>query len=288
MISISRRIRSRQSERTSQSSVGDGRGKRNLVPSTFQGFCPSWVSPSETENGKKLEAVGHDALTGVRVGGTRRARRWLLVIGEEPGVPRFGLHCAVGLFIVEPDGSDGDIVQRRAKAIRFWTNPSARTGKSGLWAISPIEQGDTMETIHEPSDGVSQKSGVRRREFLRLGAIGGAAVAAGAVATTWAPQLRQRGLLSADGVFDAASIAWANDLYDEEFPTSPLILNPFSDELPVPQALRPEPYGDWTYWPNVPGPEDGCQNSYGNDRHQRWCGDPRSAERQLRWCTRSS
>ena len=132
-----------------------------------------------------------------------------------------------------------------------------------------------METIHEPSDGVSQKSGVRRREFLRLGAIGGAAVAAGAVATTWAPQLRQRGLLSADGVFDAASIVWANDLYDEEFPTSPLILNPFSDELPVPQALRPEPYGDWTYWPNVPGPEDGCQNSYGNDRHQRWCGDPR-------------
>ena len=56
-----------------------------------------------------------------------------------------------------------------------------------------------METIHEPSDGVNQKSGVRRREFIRLGAIGGAAVAAGAVASTWAPQLRQRGLLSADG-----------------------------------------------------------------------------------------
>ncbi len=33
-------------------------------------------------------------------------------------------------------------------------------------------------------------------------------------------------------------------LYDEVFPTSPLILNPFSDALTVPQALRPEPYGD--------------------------------------------
>src|SRR6187431_2915348 len=131
-----------------------------------------------------------------------------------------GLHCAGGVFIVGPGRGDGDIVKRRAKAIRVWqTCLGARA--SGLWAISPIEQGDMMEAIHEPSDGVSQKSGVRRREFLRLGAIGGAAVAAGAVATTWAPQLRQRGLLSADGVFDAASIAWANDLYDEEFPTSP-------------------------------------------------------------------
>ena len=52
-----------------------------------------------------------------------------------------------------------------------------------------------METIHERSDGVSQKSRVGRREFIRLGAIGGAAVADGAVASTWMPDLRQRGLL---------------------------------------------------------------------------------------------
>ena len=131
-----------------------------------------------------------------------------------------------------------------------------------------------METVHEPSDGMNQKSRVGRREFIRLGAIGGAAVAAGAVASTWMPDLRKRGLLSAEGVFDAASIAWADMLYDESYPTSPLILNPFSDELPVPVALRPEPYGDWTYWPDAPGPGDGRQNSYGNDRHQRWCDDP--------------
>ena len=98
-----------------------------------------------------------------------------------------------------------------------------------------------METVQRP-DGVNQKSRVPRREFLRLGAIGGAAVAAGAVASTWMPDLRKRGLLSAEGVFDAGSIAWADVLYLESFPTSPLILNPFTDQLPVPKALVPEPY----------------------------------------------
>src|SRR6478735_4773224 len=117
-----------------------------------------------------------------------------------------------------------------------------------------------METVHEPLDGVNQKSGVARREFLRLGAIGGAAVAAGAVATTWMPGLRQRGLLSADGVFDAASIAWADSLYKEVFPTSPLILNPFSDELTIPKAMIPEDYGDWSNWSNAPGSGDGQPN----------------------------
>ena len=132
-----------------------------------------------------------------------------------------------------------------------------------------------METIHEPLDGVNQKSRVARREFLRLGAIGGAAVAAGAVAATWMPDLRQRGLLSADGVFDAASIAWADSLYKEVFPTSPLILNPFSDELPIPKAMLPEKYDDWSNWSNAPGPGEGQQNSIGNQKHQRWCNTDR-------------
>jgi FtsP/CotA-like multicopper oxidase with cupredoxin domain len=132
-----------------------------------------------------------------------------------------------------------------------------------------------METVHEPLDGVDQKSRVARREFLRLGAIGGAAVAAGAVASTWMPDLRRRGLLSTDGVFDAASIAWADSLYREAFPTSPLVLNPFSDELPIPQALVPEPYTDWSNWTNAPGPGEGQQNSLGNQKHQRWCGEDR-------------
>ena len=126
-----------------------------------------------------------------------------------------------------------------------------------------------METVQRP-DGVNQKSRVPRREFLRLGAIGGAAVAAGAVASTWMPDLRERGLLSAEGVFDAGSIAWADVLYLESFPTSPLILNPFTDELPVPKALVPEL--DCANWDLPPGPGDGQQNSMRNQRHQRWCG----------------
>src|SRR4029077_21152607 len=130
-----------------------------------------------------------------------------------------------------------------------------------------------METVHEPLDGVNQKSGVARREFLRLGAIGGAAVAPVPVATTWMPGLRQRGLLSADGVFDAASVAWADSLYKEVFPTSPLILNPFSDELPIPKALKPVPYDVWSNESNAPGPGEGQQNSLGNQKHQRWCGE---------------
>ncbi len=128
-----------------------------------------------------------------------------------------------------------------------------------------------MESVHEPLDGVNQKPRVARREFLRLGAIGGAAVAAGAVAAGWAPSLRQRGLLSPDGVFDAASIAWADSLYVEAFPTSPLILNPFSDPLVIPPALLPEL--DFANWANPPGPGDGQQSSLGNAKHQRWCGD---------------
>ena len=52
-----------------------------------------------------------------------------------------------------------------------------------------------METVHGPLDGVNQKSPIGRREFIRFGAIGGAAMAAGAVATTWTPNLRQRGLV---------------------------------------------------------------------------------------------
>ena len=47
--------------------------------------------------------------------------------------------------------------------------------------------------------------------------------------------------MSKDGVFDAASIAMADSLYTEVFPTSPLIMKPFKDELPIPKALAPVP-----------------------------------------------
>ncbi len=51
-----------------------------------------------------------------------------------------------------------------------------------------------------------------------------------------------------------------------------MILDPFTDELPIPKALKPEPYIDWTA-KDAPGPGEGQQNSLGNQKHQRWCGE---------------
>ena len=118
-------------------------------------------------------------------------------------------------------------------------------------------------------------SPLRRRTFLKLGATGGAALALGGVASAMAPNLRTRGLLSKDGIFDAAAIAWADSIYIEAFPTSPLILSPFSDVLPVPLAAKPIPQSAWSSWANPPGPGNGQQNSIGNEKHQIWCGDAR-------------
>ena len=111
---------------------------------------------------------------------------------------------------------------------------------------------------------------VPRRTFLKMGAIGSAALAIGTAGSLVVPELKRRGLWTPDGLFDAASIAWANAIYTEAFPTSPLILSPFSDELPVPKALTPIPKSEYSGWANPPGPGDGQQNSLGNERHQIW------------------
>jgi FtsP/CotA-like multicopper oxidase with cupredoxin domain len=116
-------------------------------------------------------------------------------------------------------------------------------------------------------DGQNQ---VARRTFLKMGAIGAAVVAAGTAGSLVVPDLRRRGLWTPDGVFDAASIAWANAVYTEAFPTSPLILSPFSDELPVPRALAPIAKSEWSNWAQPPGPGVGQQNSLGNQQHQIW------------------
>src|SRR6476661_1257582 len=108
--------------------------------------------------------------------------------------------------------------------------------------------------------------GMSRRTILRLGAVGltGAAVTA---ARGWAaPYLASRGLLSADGAFAATSIALGDTLfYKEKFPTSPLILHPFNDELPIPKALRPVSESTFRGWANPPGPGEGEQNSLRNE-----------------------
>lgn len=122
--------------------------------------------------------------------------------------------------------------------------------------------------------------GLTRRTALRAGAVGAAGVAAGAFGGLAGPSLARRGLLSADGVLTATGTAVADTLfYKEVYPTSPLILEPFKDELVVPRALRPAP--DVDTWSSRPGPGDGQQNgsdgrygtgpdSLGNERHQVW------------------
>jgi hypothetical protein len=111
-----------------------------------------------------------------------------------------------------------------------------------------------------------------------MGVAGTAAIAArSAMGSIIVPELRRKGLYSANGVFDATSIALADSIYDEKFPTSPLILSPFRDELVIPKALAPVPMSEYSGWKNTPGPGAGQQNSCsGSDRHQRWkgYGDP--------------
>ena len=141
--------------------------------------------------------------------------------------------------------------------------------RSNQNAVDQSPAGDT-----EAGDAITSNP-IPRRAFLKFGAVGAAVATAGTAASIWTPDLRQRGLLSANGLFDAASIAWADSLYTEAFPTSPLILNPFQDALVIPKALAPEPWVEYTSWRQPPGPGVGQQNSLGNERHQVWCNDPR-------------
>jgi FtsP/CotA-like multicopper oxidase with cupredoxin domain len=126
------------------------------------------------------------------------------------------------------------------------------------------------ETTSPLTEGVD---GFSRRLFLQAGAVGAAGAAATAAGVFGKPYLMKKGLWSPDGAFAATSTALGDALfYIENFPTSPLILHPFADPLPIPKALRPEPKLDFTRWVEPPGPGLGQQNSRRNDRHQIWPG----------------
>jgi FtsP/CotA-like multicopper oxidase with cupredoxin domain len=121
------------------------------------------------------------------------------------------------------------------------------------------------------TEEATPKSGFSRRNFLQLGAVAGAGVAVMSAQQLGVPYLSTRGLLSPDGAVDGASEAIAATLfYTEVFPTSPLILKPFTDPLPVPKALAPIAQSEFSYWKSTPGPSVGQQNSLGNERHQMW------------------
>jgi FtsP/CotA-like multicopper oxidase with cupredoxin domain len=115
---------------------------------------------------------------------------------------------------------------------------------------------------------------VSRRAMLRIGAVTATGVALTAAADVGGPYLAQKGLLSADGPFAATATALGDLLfYKEAFPTSPLILKPFTDELTIPKALAPEKMIEVAKWPLPPGPGPGQQNSLRNARHQLWSSD---------------
>jgi FtsP/CotA-like multicopper oxidase with cupredoxin domain len=135
----------------------------------------------------------------------------------------------------------------------------------------PLDKGLSQSTADDAVARTRADDGsVSRRTVLRLGAAGAMGLGLVSARELGLPYLSQRGWLSADGAFAAVSTALSDKLYTEVFPTSPLILNPFLDELPVPQALRPTPPSEFTAWPDPPGPGIGQQNSLRNERHQRW------------------
>src|SRR4029078_3771887 len=58
----------------------------------------------------------------------------------------------------------------------------------------------------------------------------------------------------------------------EAFPTSPFVLYPFTEELPIPTALRPVPLTEVNRWSRRPGPGLGQQACAGtvSSTHQFW------------------
>ncbi len=96
-----------------------------------------------------------------------------------------------------------------------------------------------------------------RRDLLKYG---------GAIAMT-AAGLRGTNLIADSGSGSGGSCGGGNVI--EVFPTSPQILYPFTDPLPIPAPLAPCSPTEVASWANTPGPGSGCQDSDGGT-HQCW------------------
>ena len=111
-----------------------------------------------------------------------------------------------------------------------------------------VQPGQSEEAVGVTPTESADAHGVSRRTILRVGAVAGAGVA---VATAKG----LGGFASADSAFALTSVALGDGLfYIENFPTSPLILAPFTDPLPIPKALAPIPRSVYSTWANPPGP----------------------------------
>jgi FtsP/CotA-like multicopper oxidase with cupredoxin domain len=149
-----------------------------------------------------------------------------------------------------------------------------RVGSSGGGSAvaegsSPVE-GINSQTSRLESSVSAPGWSLSRRSLLRVGAAGAVGAGLTGLRGFGVPYLSEKGWLSADGAFAAVSTAFGDALYTEVFPTSPLILDPFVDELEIPRALRPSTTAQVARLQSPPGPGRGRQNSLGNATHQLW------------------
>ena len=183
----------------------------------------------------------------------------------------------------DPAGTPNRRVLTIEKSVPFrcYISLLATPGKGVPMTAEDLDHADEAASTAEapprlwvPADGgitadeqAALHSGMSRRTLIRIGAVGAAGVAFTAGRAVAEPYLAQQGVLSSDGVFAAAATALADLVYIEAFPTSPLILKPFTDPLNVPKALRPVPESELETWSQRPNAGAGQQNGYrGTDR----------------------
>ena len=105
----------------------------------------------------------------------------------------------------------------------------------------------------------SSEAGLTRRDLLKMTAA--AAGAAATAAVTGTPATASAAVGACSGLDPI-----------EQYPVSPLILNPFTDPLPVPKSIAPVDPAVVATWPNQPGPGIGQQDAHGGT-HQMFPGD---------------
>ncbi len=145
-----------------------------------------------------------------------------------------------------------------------------------------VQHATEQQVADDDISPTDRGSSLPRRTVLRVGAVGVTGAAVFAARDVWAPSLARRGLLSPNGAFGAASTALGDAVFfTEVFPTSPLILHPFTDLLDVPKALAPVSASVVSSWAEQPGRGPGQQNSRHNTTHQKWTSDVDSPDPQI-------
>jgi FtsP/CotA-like multicopper oxidase with cupredoxin domain len=112
---------------------------------------------------------------------------------------------------------------------------------------------------------VTQRIRLTRRDMLKLSAGG-----AGVFALTASGLAVPRGFGKGGG---------GGSIYIEAFPTSPLILSPFNDPLPIPEPMAPVPKSVVDTWSSPPGPDNqDFVKGAAAWKHQLWPGQGATAK----------